>query len=157
MLNTTLCENLMQEQERLLDKAFEELDHKMFEEDRENLDLYGTTMPDTNEEDDTPTLWAVNSAGHRYNPRPRVTFHHFFLTDDGHRMACFTFAGRNHRKYAIIDRDLYYKPLIGKTVRVTMIQEPDQWYITDPKAPAKPQQTYQFSKSDLEQLANLKA
>lgn len=149
--------------EAMLDAAYEEIDDRMFEEARANLEMYGTTVPPVQEEQ--PVVWAVNSAGHRYNPHPTVYFHSFFKDAEGRRIACFSFVNtklnivREARKYAVIDYDLRYAPLIGKTMRVTMRQEPKRWYILDPKAPSKPVvepvKAYVFSESEDEQFAKL--
>lgn len=150
--------------EELIDAEFERIDHEMFEEDRKLLEETGRVFPamdDVLEED--ITAWAVNSAGHRYNPHPTVYFRRFYVNDEGQRIACFSFVHpkhgvRNAVRTAIIDYDLTYAPLIGATMKVTMRQEPDQWYILDPKSTSKPKAervTYVFNDAENEQFQKL--
>lgn len=137
--------------EELLDKEFERIDHEIFEEDRRNLEENGRVFPAIS--DIPSSVWAVNSAGHRYNPHPTVCFRRFYVNDKNQRVACFSFVAKDGTlrqavRTAIIDYDLEYAPLIGKTMRITMRQDPTQWYILDPKATAKPkveQVAYTFS------------
>lgn len=150
--------------EELLDAEFERIDDEMFEEDRRTLEETGRVYPAMDDilEDESPA-WAVNSAGHRYNPRPVVYFRHFSVNDKGQRVAHFSFVNskygvRESVKRAIIDHDLTYAPLIGKTMRVTMKQEPTQWYILDPKSTGKPKvarPAYKFSDAEETQFQKL--
>lgn len=147
--------------EKLLDAEFERIDDEIFEEDRRNLEENGRVFPAPHEVQ--PSIWAVNSAGHCYNPHPVVCFRRFSVNDRNQRIAHFSFVAMNGTvrqavRTAIIDYDLEYAPLIGKTMRITMRQDPTQWYILDPKAVAKPKverATYTFSDAEDAQYAKL--
>jgi hypothetical protein len=150
--------------EELLDAEFERIDHEMFEEDRKLLEETGRVFPAIDDIlEDEHTVWAVNSAGHRYNPHPTVYFRRFSVNDKGQRIAHFSFVNakygvRESVKTAIIDYDLTYAPLIGTTMRITMRQEPTQWYILDPKSTGKPKverPTYTFSDAEEAQFQKL--
>lgn len=150
--------------EELLDEEFERIDNEMFEEERRHLEETGSTLPAMDDTlADKPTVWAVNSAGHRYNPHPVVYFRRFSVNNKGQRVAHFSFVSsqygvREAVRSAIIDYDLTYAPLIGTTMRVTMRQEPTQWYILDPKATGKPKverPTYTFSDAEETQFQKL--
>ena len=163
MANNTITNNLASIEE-LLDAEFERIDHEMFEEERRLLEETGRVFPNPDDVfEDEPTAWAVNSAGHHYNPRPVVYFRRFYVNDKGQRVACFSFVNdkygvREAVRSAIIDYDLHYTPLIKTTMRVTMRQEPNQWYILSPKAPAKPKierETYKFSADEEKQFQKL--